>query len=240
MRGADGARPEAVNRELAVERVQMPCVQSLQALVADPRNDPHVHDRRVLRDREWPDCPRGAGEPLTGQEVGKCLLRRLRVARSPVERDSYSSREIELVPDAEAPGRFVGMLAALLEGLRLIGLDDDTAWRLVAKVAMDSMPAQRRKVIQHLAAIETSTAPAVATVLGLPTTTARRTLEDLAAHGVVLRVSGGEGKADTWRLHPDKRLDYAAATVPEMSEAPMPIYTQHAFDDFSGTVGKEP
>ena len=40
------------------------------------------------------------------------------VARSPVERDGYS-RDIELVPDAEAPSRFAGMLAALLEGLRL-------------------------------------------------------------------------------------------------------------------------
>jgi hypothetical protein len=42
-------------------------------------------------------------------------------ARSPVIRDKYR-REIELVPDSEAPGRVVGALARLLTGLRLIGV----------------------------------------------------------------------------------------------------------------------
>jgi len=138
------------------------------------------------------------------------------VARSPVERDRVS-RDIELIPDAEAPGRFVGMLAGLLEGLRLIGLDDETAWRLTVKVAFDSMPAQRRRLIEHLANTETTTAPEAAALLGLPTTTVRRTLEDLAAHRVVERESAGKGKADVWRLNAEKRLDYAAATVPAMS-----------------------
>ena len=38
-------------------------------------------------------------------------------------RDSYR-REIELVPDSEAPGRIVGALARMLTGLRLIGVDE--------------------------------------------------------------------------------------------------------------------
>jgi hypothetical protein len=136
------------------------------------------------------------------------------VARSPVERDPYASREIELIPDAEAPARFVIMLAALLEGLRLIGIDESTAWALVTKVAFDSMPAQRRRVIEHLRVSDTTTTKEAATALGLPTTTTRRTLEDLAAHGLVLR-RGGEktNDADTWRL-----VD--AECVPEMSEHP--------------------
>jgi hypothetical protein len=48
-------------------------------------------------------------------------------ARSPAVRDSYS-REIELVPDSEAPGRIVGALARTLSGLRLIGVDEREAW----------------------------------------------------------------------------------------------------------------
>ena len=44
-------------------------------------------------------------------------------ARSPVIRDSYR-REIELVPDSEAPGRIVGALARILTGLRLIGVEE--------------------------------------------------------------------------------------------------------------------
>jgi hypothetical protein len=51
-----------------------------------------------------------------------------------------TTREVELVPDAEAPARFVLVLASLLEGLRLLGIDDATAWLLVTKVALDSMP----------------------------------------------------------------------------------------------------
>jgi hypothetical protein len=136
------------------------------------------------------------------------------VARSPVERDAYKTREIELIPDAEAPARFAIMLASLLDGLRVIGIGDADAWALVVKVAFDSMPAQRRKVIAHLSASESTTTKEAATLLGLPTTTARRTLEDLAAHGLVKRIAGSDpGEPDTWRLASD-------VPVPEMSEDP--------------------
>jgi hypothetical protein len=119
------------------------------------------------------------------------------MARSPVERDRLS-RDIELIPDPEAPARFALMLAALLEGLRVIGLDDEQAWRLVSKTAFDSMPAQRRRVLELLATTEAATTKEAALALGLPTTTARRTLEDLTAHSVVVRDTGEKG--DTWRL----------------------------------------
>jgi len=121
------------------------------------------------------------------------------MARSPVERDSYASREIEMVPDPEAPARFALMLAALLEGLQIIGLDAKHAWQLVNKTAFDSMPAHRRRILELLAQA-TATTKGAALALGLPTTTTRRTLEDLAAHHVIERESDGDGKADTWRL----------------------------------------
>ena len=40
----------------------------------------------------------------------------------------------------------------------------------------------------------------VATALGLPNPTTHRTLEELAAHGVIARESQGQGKADLWRV----------------------------------------
>jgi hypothetical protein len=123
------------------------------------------------------------------------------LARSPVERDTYQTRDIELVPDAEAPARFVNVLAALLEGLRLLGLEDELAWSLVRKVAFDSMPAQRRQVIEHLLEAGSTTAKEAAVVLGVPTTPTRRTLEELEAHGVVKRTPAGQpGEADVWEL----------------------------------------
>jgi hypothetical protein len=48
------------------------------------------------------------------------------MARSPVERDRVS-RNTDLIPDPEAPARFALMLAALLEGLRVIGLEAEQA-----------------------------------------------------------------------------------------------------------------
>jgi Bifunctional DNA primase/polymerase, N-terminal/Primase C terminal 1 (PriCT-1) len=161
------------------------------------------------------------------------------LARSPVERDGYT-REVELVPDPEAPARFAGMLAAILEGLRAVGLDDRDAWPLVVKVAFDSMPAQRRKVLELLADADTITKRQAAEALGLPTTPTGRTLEDLAAHGVLVRESGGEGKADVWRLDPEKRHAYTAAArsggFPETSQSPSSKNTQHVYDDISGEV----
>jgi hypothetical protein len=154
------------------------------------------------------------------------------LARSPVERDTYKTREIELIPDAEAPARFVNVLASLLEGLVLIGLDARTAWALVSKVAFDSMPAQRRVTIEHLLAVEKTTTKEAAVVLGVPTTTARRTLEDLTAHGVVARWPGKEpGEPDTWTLT-------GRIAVPEMSEHPLLLTPHTVYDDISG-MGQE-
>jgi hypothetical protein len=121
------------------------------------------------------------------------------MARSPIERDRVS-REIELIPDPEAPARFALVLAGLLEGLRVLGLDEQEAWRLVDKTAFDSMPALRRRILEQLAGSKKLSTREIAVALGLPTTTARRTLEDLAAHGLLERESGGEGKADHWQL----------------------------------------
>jgi hypothetical protein len=120
--------------------------------------------------------------------------------RSAVERDGYS-REITLIPGAEAPGRLALCLGRLLAGLVGVGVDEATLWRLVTKVAVDCMPMLRRQVLAHLyshrAAADTST---VAVMIHYPTGTTRRGLEDLAAYGVVSRESRGSGNADLWRL----------------------------------------
>lgn len=160
------------------------------------------------------------------------------MARSPIERDSYS-REIELVPDPEAPARFALMLASLLEGLYAIGLDRAAAWQLVSKVAFDSMPAQRRQVIAFLADVETvTTTKDAAIALGLPTTTARRVLEDLAAHKLVKREEGVTGNADVWQLTPWTRDKYRESTVPEKSVTECLNYPVSTNDDIPGTVAE--
>jgi DNA-binding MarR family transcriptional regulator len=120
--------------------------------------------------------------------------------RSAVERDAYS-REIELVPGEEAPTRLAGELERLLAGLDALGLERDRALNVVGRVARDSMPALRAELLDILSAtgppIKTT---AIAEEAGYPSSTTRRSLEDLTAHGVVTRYPQGEGKADLWSL----------------------------------------
>jgi hypothetical protein len=133
--------------------------------------------------------------------------------RSAAERSGYT-QEIELIPDPEAPGRLTLVLARLLAGLDLIGLDRAEAWRVVQRVGLDSMPALRRKVIDVLAARGTMTTANVALSAAYPTQTARRQLEELACYGVVDRAK--QGNADTWTLSSWARERHAGLTVPEI------------------------
>jgi hypothetical protein len=135
-------------------------------------------------------------------------------ARSPVERDGHS-REIELVPESEVPTRLAKVLEALLAGLDSLGVGRELAWRVVAKAALDCVPKLRRQAVAHLAAEGEAGTKEVALALDYPTSTTRRTLEDLTAHRIVRR-SGGKNE-DRWRLTEQAREWYAAA-VPEMSE----------------------
>ncbi len=157
--------------------------------------------------------------PLDEADTNRLIALATLVARtrSPVIRDAYR-REIELVPDSEAPGRIVGALGRMLTGLRLIGVQDSEAWRVTTKTGLDSMPAVRQHAFTFLLENDDASTTDVATTLGLPNPTAHRTLEDLAAHGVISRESQGQGKADLWRIQPWARDHYRAATSSEMSE----------------------
>jgi hypothetical protein len=136
--------------------------------------------------------------------------------RSAVERDSYS-REVLLIPEAEAPARLALVMLRLLNALLAIGCDRATAWTLVTKAALDSMPAVRRVVLEDLLARESvSTTSETAERVRYPSTTTRRALEDLAAHGIVERASQGPGKPDLWQAAQWTRDRWP--TVPEMSE----------------------
>jgi hypothetical protein len=133
--------------------------------------------------------------------------------RSAVERDSRS-REIDLIPDGEAPGRLALTLTRLLAGLRTIGVNESEAWALLVKVALDCMPALRRKVFHLLVERydEKLTTADVAVILSYPPRTAERTLEDLAAHGVICRHQAVKGNAYRWNISDWALTRYRIAT----------------------------
>ncbi|MEP6811664.1 MAG: hypothetical protein ABI990_01610 [Actinomycetota bacterium] len=135
-------------------------------------------------------------------------------ARSAVERDGYS-REIELVPGAEAPTRLVIVLDRLLAGLDAIGCNRSEALRVVTKAALDSVPALRVAVLTSLRGEGQLDTNIIAEAVRHPSTTTRRALEDLTAHGLVECERQGTGKPHLWSLS-----EFAAqrlATFPEMS-----------------------
>ena len=110
--------------------------------------------------------------------------------RSPVVRDGFRGETIESVPAHEGPGRVLGQLANLLGGMTKIGVPEVDRWRVLSQVALDGMHPLRRKVLQALIEKESSmTTNSVAVACSLPTSTVRRQLEDLSAHGVILQVS---------------------------------------------------
>ena len=135
--------------------------------------------------------------------------------RSDVEHDGYS-REILLIPQAEAPARLALVLLRLWNAFLAIGADEKTTRHLVTKCALDSMPQLRRQVIEQLIKRQRLSTPAIADLIGYPTSTTRRGCEDLTGHGVLEREPGGQGKPDVWSL-----AEWACdqwPTVPEMSE----------------------
>jgi hypothetical protein len=140
-------------------------------------------------------------------------------ARSAVERDGRS-REVELVPEAEMPARLALALISLDAGMKSIGTKQTERWRLICKVAFDSLPALRRRVllaaIEHRAPLGTAD---FARITGHPTGTVRRALEDLEAHCLLGRLKPGVGHADNWVVTRKtlERWNAAEVTFPETS-----------------------
>ena len=121
--------------------------------------------------------------------------------RAGVNRDRHT-RELEAVYGAEGPGRLGLSHERLLAGLDIIDVDRETALAIVEKTALDSVPPIRRNAYATLEGGPKTTRE-VATALDLPTSTVRRALEDITAHGLATRQrvkteEGKDGRDDTW------------------------------------------
>jgi Bifunctional DNA primase/polymerase, N-terminal/FaeA-like protein len=143
-------------------------------------------------------------DPTETEAIGKAIALAVRL-RGAVERDRRS-RELEMIYGAEGTARIGLALERLLAGLDTLGVDRTKALAIVKRVALDSVPPLRRRAYDCVRKYSERHNPVetadVAVDLGLPTNTARRILEDLAAHGLVIRRSLGKGKADIWDAAP--------------------------------------
>lgn len=105
--------------------------------------------------------------------------------RGSVPRNGYGRREIEGVPVVEEPMRLVQQLGGLARGVLALGLPQTAAAAIARRVAVDSMPAARRAVLEALSTGEVLSTAGCARAASLDRKVARMTLEELAAIGVV-------------------------------------------------------
>jgi hypothetical protein len=165
-----------------------------------------------------PEHPPLEPDPTDKQHIA-ALADLVTLARSPVARDYRG--EVELILPREGPYRFGGELYALWRGCGLLGLDREQAWEVARRVARDSMPRLRWRVIAALAEGVELTTGQVTQQVWHPKQTTRRTLEDLVAHRVAERRSHEElgTREDFWRLaeRPGEVARFLAGIEPEMS-----------------------
>jgi hypothetical protein len=152
--------------------------------------------------------------PILDDELLVDVADLVTLARSPVIRDGR--REMIMPLAAEMPGRFVKALAGLWCGLTALGADAATAWRVVMRVAFDSMPRVRHTVLAALAESDDwRDTGRVREESRLPRSTALRALEDLHAHGVIdHEASTGGNKGARWRLTDEYRATWRRSRQP--------------------------
>jgi hypothetical protein len=145
--------------------------------------------------------------PQWPEDLG-CMLDSLAtlcaLARSGVVRDTSYSKDLELVPEPEVPTRLVKQLVKLGQASALLRRATEVAaedYALVEHVAIDTINRTRWAIIEVLVResepIETA---AVAMMVGLPTSTTKRHLEDLVGLGLVEGDKPGVGRANKWAV----------------------------------------
>jgi hypothetical protein len=109
--------------------------------------------------------------------------------RSVVDRAATGGRDIELIHDSEVPARFGVMIRRMYSALQILGIEEKRIWRILEKIALDSIPKLRGEIIQHFrqelqnGKCELLAGSVAKAVKSSPTAT-RRALEELRAHDV--------------------------------------------------------
>lgn len=117
-------------------------------------------------------------------------------ARSPVPRDTRTHEVIDIA-QREAPTRLSAALGQLYLGLECIGLGQEECWALLGRMALDSAPQTRAKVLTTLRGVVRwmgdpksggLTIRDLQEVLRCSSRTTALTVEDLVIHGLVERM----------------------------------------------------
>lgn len=116
--------------------------------------------------------------------------------RSAVIRDPYT-KEIIQSSIGEYPIRLSLAFGQLLRALRYIGVNEDEAWRIVRKCSFDSMPGNRRQALLAIMKGARTTA-AIADEMNVSQAVARRSLEELRIHTLIVRADLSAWALSKW------------------------------------------
>jgi hypothetical protein len=140
--------------------------------------------------------PESFGDELDNMAIVACL------GRGSVPRSGYGTRDIIGVPEVEEPPRLVGQLTLLAQSLRALGMDESDTLALCRRVALDSMPEVRRRVLDVIVKQDNITPAAVGRWAECAHKVARMTLEDLAALGLATSPYLENGEEEDYRFGP--------------------------------------
>jgi hypothetical protein len=149
----------------------------------------------------WRDRP-VLVDPAAPDPEFEALVRWSTWARSPVPRDGYSTRIVG-VPEIEHGTRVYASVCQWLAGALALDVDESEARRLCRRIALDSIPPPRRRVLDFLLrhAGTRPTTRVVADETGLPTELAGVALGDLALLGLTWRSAEHEGGSSAHGEH---------------------------------------
>jgi hypothetical protein len=121
-------------------------------------------------------------------------------ARTPTTRNYKGT--MTLVTSLEMPMRMLDQLVALAQVFTIMyGELNEQLVNGLFKIALDSIPKQKRLSLRELATYETVTTKSLAVTLGYETDVARMWLQDLSVLGLVNRLPPATvGEPDRWRL----------------------------------------
>lgn len=129
--------------------------------------------------------------------------------RTPVSRDRYS-KDIDYLPEPEAPARFAKALVLLGKALAAVrGKPSVTGEELqvLAHIALACVPSRRMAMLNALAAVEEGTTKAASLAANISTSSGKLILEDLMYLGAVDRWAKSDVLTSPfyWRLKPEVR-----------------------------------
>jgi hypothetical protein len=126
------------------------------------------------------------------------------LARTAVERDQRG--EVVEAHAPEAPTRFAKMLGQIVRGALAVGMDQGAAVAVALRVAGDSMPPLRLRIVEDVLEHPGSSTTEVTTRVQRPRTTVDRALQELHLLGLVEVVPG----AQPWRYRVPAAIDRVA------------------------------